>query len=179
MQQKRNAINDKPKNTLHKSKPKPERSSPKTAQKTIPYKLMYPDGICQVKEGYFSKVVQYQDINYQLAQEEDKRAIFDKYCEFLNYFDRSIHVQLCFYNYSERIADYQVTIDIEEQKDAFNDIRQEYAEMLRNQLAKGNNGLIKTNTWSLELKLTIIEPLKPVWKGLSWMSSTTFEDWVQ
>ena len=104
---------------------------------------MYPDGICQVKEGYFSKVVQYQDINYQLAQEEDKRAIFDKYCEFLNYFDRSIHVQLCFYNYSGRIADYQVTIDIEEQKDAFNDIRQEYAEMLRNQLAKGNNGLIK------------------------------------
>ena len=139
----RTAKKEKQKSNPRKRQPKAKASSPRTAQKTIPYKLMYPDGICQVREGYYSKVVQYQDINYQLAQEDDKRAIFDKYCEFLNYFDSSIHVQLCFYNYSGRIEDYQVAIKIEEQKDAFNDIRQEYSQMLRNQLAKGNNGLIK------------------------------------
>ncbi|MEL7627184.1 MAG: DUF87 domain-containing protein [Anaerolineaceae bacterium] len=139
----RTAKKEKQKSNPRKRQPKAKASSPRTAQKTIPYELMYPDGICQVREGYYSKVVQYQDINYQLAQEDDKRAIFDKYCEFLNYFDSSIHVQLCFYNYSGRIEDYQVAIKIEEQKDAFNDIRQEYSQMLRNQLAKGNNGLIK------------------------------------
>jgi hypothetical protein len=105
---------------------------------------MYPDGICQVSERFFSKVIQYQDINYQLALEEDKRAIFDKYCEFLNYFDSSIKIQLCFYNYSGRIEDYQASIDIDDQQDAFNDIRHEYADMLSSQLAKGNNGLVKS-----------------------------------
>ena len=132
---------------------------------------MYPDGICQVREGYYSKVVQYQDINYQLAQEDDKRAIFDKYCEFLNYFDSSIHVQLCFYNYSGRIEDYQVAIKIEEQKDAFNDIRQEYSQMLRNQLAKGNNGLIKNKYLVFGIEANDSALPKHVWNGLNWIYS--------
>lgn len=123
---------------------KPQQLIPKTAQKTLAYKLIYPDGICQVNERFYSKAIQYQDINYQLALEEDKRAIFDKYCELLNYFDSSIKVQLCFYNHSGRIEDYQTSIDIDEQADAFNAIRREYAEMLSSQLAKGNNGLVKS-----------------------------------
>ncbi len=128
-----------------KRNPKPKkRVIPNTAQKTIPYQLMYPDGICQVSSTFFSKMVRYRDINYQLAQEDDKRAIFERYCEFLNYFDSSIHVQLCFYNYSGRMEDYQAAISIHDQDDDFNDIRYEYAQMLKNQLAKGNNGLVKT-----------------------------------
>jgi len=133
-----------PKAASKPRKVKAEKRIPKTAQKTIPYKLIYPDGICQVNERFFSKVIQYQDINYQLALEEDKRAIFDKYCEFLNYFDSSIKVQLCFYNYSGRIEDYQSAIAIDDQQDAFNEIRHEYAQMLSSQLAKGNNGLVKS-----------------------------------
>ncbi|MFA5612533.1 MAG: conjugal transfer protein TraE, partial [Anaerolineaceae bacterium] len=144
MQRKRSAEPTRPKAALRKRKTRPEKRFPKTAQKTIPYKLMYPDGICQVNEHFFSKVIQYQDINYQLALEEDKRAIFDKYCEFLNYFDSSVKLQLCFYNYSGRTEDYQSLIAIDDQQDAFNDIRHEYAEMLSSQLAKGNNGLLKS-----------------------------------
>lgn len=133
----------KPKTIKRKAKPK-KRVVPNTAQKTIPYQLMYPDGICQVSDTFFSKMIQYKDINYQLAKEDDKRAIFERYCEFLNYFDSSIHVQLCFYNYSGRMDDYQAAIAIDEKADDFNDIREEYAEMLKSQLAKGNNGLVKT-----------------------------------
>lgn len=59
---------------------------------------MFPDGICRVTENYYTKTIQFQDINYQLSQNEDKSAIFDGWCDFLNYFDASIHFQLSFLN---------------------------------------------------------------------------------
>ena len=49
----------------------------KSAQDSIPFERMWPDGICRVKPGYFTKTVQFQDINYQLNQNEDKTAIFE------------------------------------------------------------------------------------------------------
>ena len=60
----------------------------RTAQQTIPYLAMYPDGICKVTEKRYSKCVVFEDINYQLAQADDKTAIFENWCDFLNYPDR-------------------------------------------------------------------------------------------
>ena len=60
---------------------------------------MFPDGICRVTDSYYTKTVQFQDINYQLNQNEDKTAIFDSWCDFLNYFDSSTHFQLSFVNF--------------------------------------------------------------------------------
>ena len=116
---------------------------PTTAQQTIPYQEIYPDGICRVDEHFFTKTLEFFDINYQLAQNEDKTLIFENYCDFLNYFDSSIRVQLSFVNQMVDVEEYQKAIDIPEQKDAFNSIRREYVAMLKNQLAKGNNGLVK------------------------------------
>ena len=45
-----------------------------SAQDSIPFQRMYPDGICRVTDNYFTKTIQYQDINYQISQDEDKRA---------------------------------------------------------------------------------------------------------
>lgn len=117
---------------------------PETAQQTIPYQRMYPDGFCRVTDRFFTKSIQFQDINYQLAQNEDKTAIFDGWCDFLNYFDSSIHFQFSFLNLSVSMESFEQSIYIPAQNDAFDDIRNEYADMLRNQLAKGNNGLSKT-----------------------------------
>ena len=47
---------------------------PHTAQQTIPYLQMYPDGICRVTEKKYSKSLVFEDINYQLAQADDKTA---------------------------------------------------------------------------------------------------------
>ena len=63
---------------------------PRTAQQTIPYLQMYPDGICRVTEKKYSKSIAYDDINYQLAQADDKTAIFENWCDFLNYFDATV-----------------------------------------------------------------------------------------
>ena len=116
---------------------------PHTAQQTIPYLTMYPDGICRVTETRYSKSLAFEDINYQLAQPDDKTAIFENWCDFLNYFDASVSFQLSFINQGAREDEAERQIDIPPQDDAFNSIRTEYADMLKNQLAKGNNGLVK------------------------------------
>ena len=69
-----------------------------SAQDTIPYLRMFPDGICQFREDYYSKSISFQDINYQLSQPDDKAAIFDGWSSFLNFFDSSLSVQLMFLN---------------------------------------------------------------------------------
>ena len=125
---------------------------PHTAQQTIPYIQMYPDGICHVSDKRYSKSIAFEDINYQLAQADDKTAIFENWCDFLNYFDASVSVQLSFINQGAQQEKAQQTIDIPPQADAFNSIRSEYADMLKNQLEKGNNGLVKQKyiTFSIE-----------------------------
>ncbi len=105
---------------------------------------MWPDGVCRVADNHYTKSVQFQDINYQLNQNEDKTAIFDAWCDFLNYFDSSVTVQLSFLNLSATKDSFARSVTIEAQHDEFDSIRQEYTDMLQNQLAKGNNGLIKT-----------------------------------
>lgn len=70
----------------------------KSAQDSIPFQRMFPDGICRVTDHYYTKTVQFQDINYQLNQNEDKAAIFDGWCDFLNYFDSSVRFELSFIN---------------------------------------------------------------------------------
>ena len=117
---------------------------PKSAQETIPYREMHRDGICDVDGHYFTKQVEFFDINYQLAQNEDKNIIFENWCDFLNYFDSSIRFQLSFINQRADMERFRKSIDIPEQEDAFNKIRREYAGMLRVQLSRGNNGLTKT-----------------------------------
>jgi len=117
--------------------------NPRTAQETIPYKKMFKDGTCRVTDRFFTKTVEYQDINYQLAQNEDKTAIFEGWCDFLNYFDSSIRFQLSFINQAADQQTMEKSIEIPPQDDAFNHVRQEYAEMLQSQLAKGNNGIVK------------------------------------
>ena len=114
-----------------------------SAQDTISYKEMRPDGICIVKDNYFTKTIQFYDINYQLARNEDKNIIFENYCDFLNYFDKSISVQLSFLNQTMDISDFEKSIAIKPQNDDFDGIRAEYTEMLKNQLARGNNGIVR------------------------------------
>ena len=122
---------------------------------------MFPDGICRVNPGYFTKTIQFQDINYQLSQNEDKTAIFEGWCDFLNYFDSSVKFQLSFMNMAANKDTYGQSIAIPPQDDDFDNIREEYTEMLRNQLARGNNGLIKTKYLTFGIEAANIKEAKP------------------
>ena len=133
----------------------------KSAQDSIPFERMFPDGVCRVKPGYFTKTIQFQDINYQLNQNEDKTAIFEGWCDFLNYFDSSVKFQLSFMNMAANKDTYGQSIVIPSQDDDFDNIREEYTEMLRSQLARGNNGLIKTKYLTFGIEAANVKEAKP------------------
>ena len=132
-----------------------------SAQDSIPYEKLWADGICRVRESHYTKTIQFQDINYQLNQNEDKTAIFEGWCDFLNYFDASVQFQLSFLNLAATQDSFSRQITIPFQGDGFDDIRQEYTEMLENQLAKGNNGLIKTKYLTFGIDADGIRAAKP------------------
>ena len=122
---------------------------------------MWPDGICRVADGHYTKTIQFQDINYQLSQNEDKTAIFEGWCDFLNYFDSSIQFQLSFLNLAASEETFAHAINIPLQGDDFDTIRVEYTTMLQNQLARGNNGLIKTKYLTFGIDADSLKAAKP------------------
>lgn len=115
---------------------------------------MWPDGICRTESKHYTKTVQYQDINYQLSQNEDKTEIFEGWSDFLNYFDSSVDFQLSFLNLTAFSDSAENVISIPLVGDAFDSIRMEYTEMLRRQLSRGNNGIVKSKylTFGIDAK---------------------------
>jgi type IV secretory pathway VirB4 component len=134
---------------------------PRTAQQSIPFQRMFPDGICRVRDNYYTKTIQFQDINYQLAQQEDKTAIFEEWCSFLNFFDSSIHFELSFMNMSTDADSFEKSVRIPHKKDEFNPIRNEYSQMLKTQLAQGNNGLTKAKYLTFGIEADSMKQAKP------------------
>ena len=134
---------------------------PRTAQQSIPFDRMFPDGICRVGSNYYTKTMQFRDINYQLAQQEDKTAIFDEWCSFLNFFDSSIHFELSFMNMATDADSFEAGLRIPLQNDGFDPVREEYSDMLKNQLARGNNGLTKTKYLTFGIEADSMRQAKP------------------
>ena len=134
---------------------------PRTAQQSIPFQRMFSDGICRVSDRYYTKTIQYQDINYQLAQQEDKTAIFEEWCSFLNFFDSSIHFELSFMNMATDAEVFEKNIRIPLRNDRFNSVRSEYSQMLKTQLAQGNNGLTKTKYITFGIEAESMREAKP------------------
>ncbi len=142
-------------------KAKKEDKKQMSAQDSIPFKQMFKDGICRVDDNYYTKTIRFQDINYQLNQNEDKTAIFDGWSDFLNYFDSSVHFELSFMNLSAKEDSYSKRLIIEPQGDDFDEIRLEYSEMLQDRLSRGNNGLIKTKYITFGIEAENIQTAKP------------------
>ena len=132
-----------------------------SAQDSIPYQRMWQDGICRVTDNHYTKCIQFQDINYQLSQNDDKTAIFEAWSDFLNYFDSSVHFQLSFLNLVASDDAFARSINIPPQGDDFDSIREEYTQMLQSQLARGNNGLIKTKYLTFGIDADGIQVAKP------------------
>ena len=133
----------------------------KSAQSSIPYRMLRPDGICQVTPTHFTKTIQFRDINYQLSDNEDKQTIFEGWCDFLNFFDSSVRVQLSFLNLTASRDAFVDSIHIPDRGDRFDPIRREYAQMLQNQLARGNNGLMKTKYLTFGIDADSMKTAKP------------------
>ena len=143
-----------------KSKPKENKRRAVSAQQTIPYIAMHPDGVCQLPGGLYSKTLEYEDINYSVASTEDQTAIIGGWSSFLNYFDSSLPFQLSFVNRRTRDRG-RYKVNIPDQQDEFDSIRGEFVGMLKNQIAKSNNGILRSKYITFCLPAGSAEEARP------------------
>ncbi|WP_022778272.1 VirB4-like conjugal transfer ATPase, CD1110 family [Butyrivibrio sp. AE3009] len=144
---------------FHREKKK--KNVPESAQESIPFDRMFPDGICRVGKDFYTKTIQFQDINYQLAQAEDQTEIFEEWCSFLNFFDSSVHFQISFLNMSTDAEKFEKKIAIKHRPDGYNKVRDEYSYMLFHQMQAGNNGLTKTKYLTFGIHAENMKTAKP------------------
>lgn len=119
------------KNRKKKKKLK-NQAAPKSCQDTLKYKYMYPNGICQTGENFFSKMLKFSDINYQVAQRDEQIDIFSRYCEILNYFDPNVNVQITVHNRRIDKDEFKSRMLLEMLGDDKDELRQEYNSILLN-----------------------------------------------
>lgn len=134
---------------------------PRTAQQSIPYQEMFRDGICRVDDTHYTKCIMFGDINYQLAQNEDKTTAFEYWCDFYNYFDPSISIQISCMNQYVNVSEMEGSIELPMKNDEFDEIREEYAGVLKTQLAKGNNGLMRKKYVTFGIEAENVRVAKP------------------
>ena len=115
-----------------------------STQQTIAFDKMYRDGICRVRGNYYTKMVEFYDLNYVLLDEEERADILGLYSQFINYFDPSTKFQIFLFNRHVNEKTLSAQFEIAAQADKFDDIREEFSGMLKNLSAKGNNGVIKS-----------------------------------
>ena len=137
-----------------------KRKAALSAQQTIPYLVMHPDGVCQLPGGLYTKTVEYEDINYSVASTEDQTAIFGGWSAFLNYFDTSLPFQLSFINRRSRSRS-KYKVNIPPAQDDFDSIRAEFTGMLKNQIAKSNNGIERSKYITFGLPADGIAEARP------------------
>ena len=114
---------------------------PHTVQDSIPFRNLYPDGLCRLDDRLFSKTIAYEDVNYRLAGPDDQRDIFERLCDFYNGYDPSIGVQMTL---SSRHEDKNGNLfGMDAQGNALDDMRVEASSILQMQYERGNNGFVK------------------------------------
>ena len=123
-----------------------------TVQESIPFRNMFPDGLCRLEGGTFSKTIAFEDVNYRLASPEGQRDIFEHLCDFYNGYDPTIGVQM---SLSSRYVEHGPEEDlfgIRPQGDDLDPVREDAAGILRFQYERGSNGYVKTKYVTLTIE---------------------------
>ena len=134
---------------------------PRTAQQTIPFERMFPNGICRVRDDYYTKTIAFQDINYQQADKEDQKQIFEGWCGFNNYFDSSVHIEYNFVNQCTDIEGFEKQLNFSTRRDRPEQMKRELTQILKNQFEQGNNGITKTRYITFGIHAENVKQAKP------------------
>lgn len=128
---------------LNKKNAKKKTRIPKSSQQSIPYSGVTKDGIFQHGKERYSKTFSYVDINYQVGKQDDQEEVFSKYCEFLNFFDDSVNLQVTIVNKSFNKDEFEKKVVVQSRNDYMEPFRQEFNEMIKRKISGGKNEIKK------------------------------------
>lgn len=134
------------------AKAKKEKKFPTTAQATIPYRVLYKNGMMQLEGFKFSKTLSFEDINYELKDNEDKKRTFKRLSDVYNFFTEDMHVQMTYMNTRIPMDEVVEMLKIKEQGDNCDELRREMSEILIDKEMKGNKGIVRKRylTYTIE-----------------------------
>ena len=139
---------------------------PKTAQKTIPILNAFDDGIIESHKGEFSKSFVFLDINYHAIREDDQINTFAKYCEFLNFFNSTISLQITVNNKTLNQSEFERKVLLEKKEDPLDKYRDEYNNMLKNQVQKGRNDTEREKYITISIKANDVTEARNIFARL-------------
>lgn len=130
---------------------------PKTVQQSIPYIRVYENGIIETEKGRYSKSYKLDDVNFQIASQEEQENIFLAYSDLLNTFGPEVSIQISINNRNIDIAEFQQRVLLKPQGDELNEYREEYNKMLLDKMQEGRNNMSREKYITLSIEAPTIE----------------------
>lgn len=125
---------------------------PKNVQESIPYKSVYPNGIIEDRNGYFSKSYVIEDANFQTESEDKRTAMFLDYEKLLNSVTPGMRGQLTIFNRTIDPDTVRNNILMKPKDDGLNDLRDEWNNMFLDKMSRGRNNLKKDKIFTVSVK---------------------------
>ncbi len=114
-----------------------------SAQKTLPFMTILEDGICMVNDHHFSKAMTFSDINYQLADGFYKEDLFNGWCNFYNYFDPNVDIQVVSAVQRVDLDTIEKDVLIPVKNEAARAITEDFNKIIHDKLVAGNNDYVR------------------------------------
>jgi len=102
-----------------------------STEQTITFTQMSPDGICMVKEGYYTLMIELADANYKIRDRNERLAMLDQYAQILNSFDPSINFQIMFFSHKADSRELSQKFNVPLRGDGHDFLREEYTGLLK------------------------------------------------
>ncbi len=139
---------------------------PKTVQQTIPYEMVYPDGVIEIKPQYFSKSYYFGDANFKGESNVKQRQMFEDYGLLINRFASNICIQISIYNRSMDTVMLKDKFMLKPKKDGYQNFRTEINQDRFAKLSKGRNNLKKERYITVTIEDTDLSSALSMFKNI-------------
>ena len=130
---------------------------PKTAQESIPYKVIYPNGIIELPGHIFTKAYKLTDTNFKDNRQDLQEEQWLSYGDLLNYFTPDIHPQFVIFNKAIEKEKFKETILFKEKEDNYNVLRKDFNNILLAKIQEGQNNITQEKYLVVSLRAENIE----------------------
>ena len=120
---------------------------------TIPYEKIFSNNVFYLGKKMYSKAYTFDDINFNLSDEEQQYMYLERYIEFMGVLDDTVDCQICLWNSKINIDDFRKKTLMPQRADDFFNLRFEYNNrVLEENIKKGQNAIQKHMYITLTIK---------------------------
>ncbi len=157
------------------AKEKEKKDFSKKVLNTIPYKKILSDDIFFLGKKMYSKAYTFDDINFNLSDEEQQYMYLERYIEFLSILDDTVDCQICCWNSQINLDDFKKKTLLPQKADDLFEYRYEFnSRVLEENIRKGQNAIQKHMYITLTIKAPDEETARRRFKSLDITATNTF-----